>query len=135
MKPGIVNACEGRPRGRLCCRCGQRLGKTPAPGAAPQECRRCPFFGGCGQVGVQHRVAATETEPLPLALAGLAFVRASKGGLGFTMALGSGFVIRKLDQVWGKLGAQTRSAAWAPPISHPTTTLKLLGLTAAPRMA
>lgn len=81
MKPGIVNACEGRSTGWACGNgCGLRLGSPSARWCTPLPA----------------------TEALPLATPGLAFVRASKGGLGFTMALGSGFVIRKLDQVWGK---------------------------------
>ncbi|PNW81874.1 hypothetical protein CHLRE_06g264050v5 [Chlamydomonas reinhardtii] len=41
---------------------------------------------------------------------GLAFVRASKGGLGVTMARGNGFVIRKLDQ------DRTGNSRWSAPV-------------------
>ncbi|KAG2435513.1 hypothetical protein HYH02_011807 [Chlamydomonas schloesseri] len=41
---------------------------------------------------------------------GLAFVKASKGGLGVTMARGHGFVIRKLDQ------DRTGNSRWSAPV-------------------
>ncbi|EFJ53129.1 hypothetical protein VOLCADRAFT_127387 [Volvox carteri f. nagariensis] len=41
---------------------------------------------------------------------GLAFVKAAKGGLGLTVARGSGFVIRKLDQ--DRFG----NSRWSPPV-------------------